>query len=80
MEMEFKTTTGNGKADPSPPPGDGWMLGGSANAPPGFSPTMVFHYWQRPKQHRARECQDCRAVAFINSVCIGCGKLYVEPS
>ncbi len=71
--MEFATTVQVADLAPVPPGGDGWMLGGSAAAYPG----TVYHYWQRPKEHQAKVCSQCRAMAFVEGKCVGCGKHYV---
>lgn len=79
--MEFATTSSDqASADPVPPEGDGWMLAGVVGEqfppPPGFAQppyTVVHFYWQRETQARTRTCAKCKAVAFKDGKCIGCG-------
>lgn len=75
--MEFKVTTQPMPDIPKPPEGEGWMLGSSVVEPEAamrLSPIpWVFHYWQRPKSHEAKVCQNCPSMAFVEGKCLGCG-------
>ena len=72
MTMEYWTIEQLAYLPPVPPEGKGWSLGGVVPSPkPGGS--SVYMYWQRPKVSTSRECRKCRAVAFANGKCIGCG-------
>lgn len=74
VAMEFKTTEQDRGKDPIPPKGDGWMLAGTATDAYSYF-GGVHMYWQRPVEHKARECSNhrCQAVAFVDGACVGCG-------
>ena len=69
MEMEFKTTQQAARLDPSPPEGEGWKFAGAVN----FGSDNAHMYWQRPKKTVVQECRKCKAVAFTDGKCVGCG-------
>ena len=56
--------------DPVEPDGDGWRMTGSAASEVGGS-LMLFWFWARPVT--SDPCLKCRAIAFKDGRCVGCG-------